>query len=117
VDFVSSSNEQFSFAFTYRYSILEGYLTLIPYQLYYEPAFPGIFQHKAIMAKSTFDVPINIKRIYCKDQRIQPKQVSSVIMPKNKSELALITFDPSKQNNQLNLVFQNPLISIQNLNS
>jgi len=75
---------------------VEGTVSLIPANMRYSPAFPGMIQHKVLAVKSTFDVPILIKQVHCSDPRIISNIVNKVIMPKNKTELGMLTFDPGQ---------------------
>ncbi len=69
---------------------------MVPEVIKFDPTYPGTPQIKALVLRSTFDVPITVKTITTTDMRIMPILQNVVLKPNNKTEFGALSFDPSK---------------------
>jgi hypothetical protein len=94
VNFIYKNNINTSIYVTGKF--MKGNLNLTPSLIRFEPAFPGLFQMKVISSKSSYNVPVEIKKIKSYDQRIIPIKLTNTIVSHNRTEILRIIFDPSK---------------------
>ena len=87
---------EFKFILSLNTTIIKGNINLSPVIYKFEPSFPGLYQKKIIYTKSSFNFPLNIISVTSSDERIIPQQLSDKIVPKNKTALIEVSFDPSK---------------------
>ena len=101
-DFSGSAIFKFSsnivFTINVKAKFIKTTLSMIPNQLRFDSAFPGLFQSKMISAKSSFGGNVIIKNIESDDHRIQVSVLNNVISNTNRTEIIKVNFDPSKVN-------------------
>lgn len=58
----------------------------------------GMQQQRGLVAKSTFDVPITVKKIISNDMRLMPFLHQPVVLrPQNRTEFVTLTLDASQK--------------------
>ena len=88
--------DEYKFILSLNSTIIKGNINLSPVIYKFEPSFPGLYQKKIIYTKSSFNFPLNVISISSSDERIIPQLLTDKILPKNKTALIQVNFDPSK---------------------
>lgn len=77
-------------------TIYKGNMNLSPLVYKFEPSFQGLFQKIKIYSKSSFNFPLHILSVLSNDDRIIPQLLTDRILPRNKTAVMQVNFDPSK---------------------
>ena len=84
------------FIFSLEATVYKGNMNLSPLEYKFEPSFQGLFQKIKIYSKSSFNFPLYILSVQSSDERIVPQLLTDRILPKNKTTVMQVNFDPSR---------------------
>lgn len=65
-----------------------------PSQVRFDATYPGPELSRAIAARSSFKQDLLVQRVWSTDERVVPQLLTGIVGAENKSDLALVHFDP-----------------------